>query len=262
MGKVYLVGAGPGDPELLTVRAVRLLESADVVLHDGLVSPPIIDLVNDKAIRLDIGKRCGHKLLSQDEINALLVDYSRSFTNVVRLKGGDPSVFGRSGEEIEALTNAGIDFEIVPGITTALAAAASAEISLTDRRLASSVTLLTAHRGTGRGAVEWNRLVTSGATIAIYMPGHNYRELSSNLKSAGLAPNTPCVVVSRATLPDERTVLSTVAQLASLEPLQSPAHIIVGRCVNPAHVLVTEMQDQRSANPLEASLQNEMENIA
>jgi uroporphyrin-III C-methyltransferase len=262
MGKVYLVGAGPGDPELLTVKAVRILAAADVVLFDGLVSQQILELVNDAAIRVDIGKRCGHKLLSQDEINALLVNYSRSFKNVVRLKGGDPSIFGRSGEEIEALTNAGIDFEIVPGITTALAAAAAAGISLTDRRLASSVTLLTAHRGTGLGAVEWNRLVTSGSTIAIYMPGHNYPELSSNLRAAGLPSDTPCVVVSRATLSDERIVPSTVAQLALLEPLESPTHIIVGRCANPAQVVVSELQDQRSAKLVEPSSGNELENIA
>lgn len=235
MGKVFLVGAGPGDPELLTVKAARILAAADagdIVLHDNLVSPAILALVGCGATVIDIGKRCGRKLLTQAEINALLIEYARTLTNVVRLKGGDPSVFGRAGEEIAALTEAGVEFEIVPGITTALAAAASAKISLTDRRFASSVTLMTAHRGSGQDAVEWNRLVTSGSTIAIYMPGTDYRNLSTQLRSAGLAHDTPCVVVSNVALPNEEKLYTSLDGLARCNALPAPAFVIVGRCAS------------------------------
>src|ERR1700681_3263284 len=139
MGKVYLVGAGPGDPELFTLRAARLLERATIVLHDSLVSREVLQRIAPKAEIIDVGKRCGQKLLSQEEINALLVSYAASHERVIRLKGGDPLIFGRAGEEIEALRQAGVDFEIVPGITAALGAAAEAGISLTDRRAASQV---------------------------------------------------------------------------------------------------------------------------
>jgi uroporphyrin-III C-methyltransferase len=232
MGKVFLVGAGPGDPELLTVKAVRLLNAADVVLHDALVSPAILDTIRKQATVIDIGKRCGRKLLTQDEINSLLVQHARSSDVVIRLKGGDPSVFGRSGEEIAALTAADVEFEIVPGITTALAAAASAKISLTDRRFASSLTLMTAHRGSGEHAVEWNRLVNSGSTIAIYMPGSDYRELSIQLRSAGLAADTPCVVVSNAALPQEQKLYTSLERLPQHAALPAPVFLIVGRCAS------------------------------
>ncbi len=232
MGKIFLVGAGPGDPDLLTVKAVQLLGKADIVLHDALVAPAVLALVRKAATVIDIGKRCGRKLLTQAEINSLLIEYARSAAVVVRLKGGDPSVFGRAGEEITALTDAGVEFEIVPGITTALAAAAAAKISLTDRRFASSVTLMTAHRGSGEDAVEWNRLVTSGSTIAIYMPGTDYRALSTHLRSAGLAPDTPCVVVSNAALPNEQKLFTNLAGLAKCAALPAPAFLVVGRCAS------------------------------
>src|SRR5258708_22329561 len=142
-GKVYLVGAGPGDPELLSLNAGGLLAGADVVLHDGLVSDGVLAMVSCSAEIINVGKRAGHKLLTQGEINALLVSYGRTRSTVVRLKGGDPSIFGRAGEEIEALRSAGIDYEIVPGISAALGAAAAAGISLTDRRMASQILLTT-----------------------------------------------------------------------------------------------------------------------
>jgi uroporphyrin-III C-methyltransferase len=233
MGKVFLVGAGPGDPDLLTVKAVRVLAAADVVLHDALVSPAILKLASNKATVIDIGKRCGRKLLTQAEINSLLIEHARSSKAVVRLKGGDPSVFGRAGEEISALIEADVEFEIVPGITTVLAAAAAAKISLTDRRFASSVTLMTAHRGSGTDAVEWNRLVTSGSTIAIYMPGTNYAELSIQLRSAGLPRETPCVVVSNVALPSEQKLFTNLEGLARFAALPAPSFLIVGRCTSP-----------------------------
>src|SRR6202171_535176 len=146
MGKVYLIGAGPGDPELLTLKAARLLASADVGLHDGRVSDAVLARIAPAAEIINVGKRAGQKLLTQDEINALLVSYGRTRPTVVRLKGGDPSIFGRAGEEIEALRKAGIDYEIVPGISAALGAAAAAGISLTDRRVASQILLTTFSR--------------------------------------------------------------------------------------------------------------------
>ncbi len=230
MGKVFLVGAGPGDPELLTVKALRVLRGADVVLHDALVSEAVLAVARPTAQLINIGKRCGRKLLTQMEINDLLVAHAQASRNVVRLKGGDPSIFGRGGEEISALREAGVECEIVPGITTAVAAAASAQISLTDRRFASAVTLMTAHRGREEDAVEWDRLVTSGATIAIYMPGADYRELSANLLRAGLASDTPCIVVSQATQPDEQKLYTSLERLPLCGALPAPALLMVGRC--------------------------------
>src|SRR5215471_19159603 len=145
-GKVYLVGAGPGDPELLTLKAAKLLASADVVLYDSLVSSEVLALISHQVLLVDVGKRAGNRLLTQDEINSLLVDYAKGGKLVVRLKGGDPLLFGRAGEEMEALRHAGVDFEIVPGITAAIGAAAGAKISLTDRRIASQVLLTTFSR--------------------------------------------------------------------------------------------------------------------
>lgn len=236
MGKVYLVGAGPGDPELLTLKAARILANAGVVLHDALVSPAILGLVGKQANIIDIGKRCRHKLLTQEEINSLLVRYAQEHAVVVRLKGGDPSVFGRAGEEIAALNEAGVEFEIVPGITTALAAAASAKISLTDRRFASSLTLMTAHRGREEDSVEWDRLVTSGSTIAIYMPGTDYHALSAELRSAGLPGDTPCIVVSQVASASEQKLYTTLDRLASSAALPAPSLVLVGRCASPLPV--------------------------
>jgi len=245
MGKVFLVGAGPGDPELLTLKALRLLQRADVVLHDGLVTPEILDLIGPEARVIDIGKRCGQKLLTQDEINSLLISSARDLDCVVRLKGGDPSIFGRAGEEIEALTAAEVAYEIVPGITSALAAAAAAGISLTDRRFASSVVLATAHRGTGQDAVEWDRLVNSGSTLAIYMPGTDYAQLSASLTVAGLDRQTPCAVVSCIGRKDEQVLWATVASLARCSALPAPAHVIVGRCANPPERFETASEPMR-----------------
>src|SRR3989440_1485898 len=149
-GKVYLIGAGPGDPELLTLKAARLLAAAVVALHESSVSDAVLAMISPAAEIINVGKRAGHKLLTQDEINALLVSYGRTRPGVVRLKGGDPSIFGRAGEEIEALRKAGIEYEIVPGISAALGAAAAAGISLTDRRVASQILLTTFSRGIDR----------------------------------------------------------------------------------------------------------------
>jgi uroporphyrin-III C-methyltransferase len=227
-GKVYLVGAGPGDPELLTVKAARLLASADVVLHDALVSDGVLAMISLAAEIINVGKRAGHKLLTQDEINALLVSYGQSRGAVVRLKGGDPSIFGRAGEEIEALRSAGIEYEIVPGISAALGAAAAAGISLTDRRVASQILLTTFSRGSDGSAMDWGS-VTNTTTLVLYMPGADYAEVSERLLDGGLTEDLPCVIVSQATGSEQQVRWSSVGRLGSEEKLAAPALLIVGR---------------------------------
>src|SRR5713101_1621056 len=178
-GKVYLIGAGPGDPELLTLKALRLLRSAEAVLHDDLVGPEILHLIPSTAQIHNVGKRCGKKKILQGEINFLMVALAASGLRVVRLKGGDPLIFGRAGEEIESLRRANIPYEIVPGVTSAMGAAATAQIPLTHRRASSALVLITAHRASEHQASEkdvaekdaWSKFVASGATLVIYMPG-------------------------------------------------------------------------------------------
>jgi uroporphyrin-III C-methyltransferase len=229
MGKVYLVGAGPGDPDLLTVRAAHVLASADIVLHDALVTRKVLELVSKKAQVIDVGKRCGHKLLTQDEINTYLIHAAAAASVVVRLKSGDPLIFGRAGEEIEALRNAGVDFEIIPGVTAAVAAAAVACISLTDRRFASRVLFTTAHRKGGATALDWTCAITPDTTVVVYMPGSAYQELGKALVEGGFAPQTPCVVVSCAAQKSQQVLWTDVTGLAKVSPLSAPAVLIVGR---------------------------------
>jgi uroporphyrin-III C-methyltransferase len=228
MGKVYLVGAGPGDPDLLTVKAVRLLERATVVLHDSLVSREVLQRIAPGAEIIDVGKRCGQKLLTQEEINALLVSYAASHETVIRLKGGDPLIFGRAGEEIEVLRQAGVDFEVVPGVTAALGAAAAAGISLTDRRAASQVVITTFSRGADSSAMDWG-VVTSATTLVLYMPGAEYSEVARRLADAGMPGDLPCVIVSNATGLQQQVCWTSVAGLSSEERLPAPALLIVGR---------------------------------
>ncbi len=179
-GKVYLVGAGPGDPELLTRKAWRILQSAGVVLHDDLVSQELLCVLPPTAQVVNVGKRCGAKGISQAEINGLMVQLAREGKIVARLKSGDPLLFGRAGEEMEALRQAGIEFEVIPGVTSALGAAASAQISLTDRRHASRVVFVTAHREGGTG-LRSERPVAADTTYVIYMPGNRYAELARGI---------------------------------------------------------------------------------
>jgi uroporphyrin-III C-methyltransferase len=228
MGKVYLVGAGPGDPELLTVKAMRLLERAGIVFHDSLVSSDILRLISPHAEVIDVGKRCGHKLFTQEEINSLLVSAAAKRDVVIRLKGGDPLVFGRAGEEIEALRTAGVAFEIVPGITAALGAAAAAGISLTDRRAASQIMISTFSRGTEGASVDWSA-ITSTTTLALYMPGPDYAEVAHRLREGGLPGDLPCVIVSKATTAEQQIRWTSLARLASEEKLPAPGLMIVGR---------------------------------
>jgi uroporphyrin-III C-methyltransferase len=230
-GKVYLVGAGPGDPELLTLKALRLLQSAEAVLHDDLVAPEILKLIPASAQLHNVGKRCGKKKILQEEINFLMVALADSGLRVVRLKGGDPLIFGRAGEELEALRRANIPYEIVPGVTSALGAAAAAQIPLTHRRASSALVLLTAHQAADSDAANWAKLAGSGATLVIYMPGRNYSEIAAKLKAAGLDPETPCAVISRATTKQQRTHRTTVADLHRSAELAAPTLLLVGEVV-------------------------------
>jgi uroporphyrin-III C-methyltransferase len=228
MGRVYLVGAGPGDPELLTVKAARLLARASIVLHDSLVSREVLQLIACGAEVIDVGKRCGQKLLTQDEINSLLVSAARKHDVVIRLKGGDPLIFGRAGEEIEALRKAEVNFEIVPGITAALGAAAAAGISLTDRRAASQVVISTFSRGKEGAQMDWGA-ITSTTTLALYMPGPDYAEVAHRLREGGLPDDLPCVIVSNATGAAQQIRWTSIGRLAHEERLPAPALMIVGR---------------------------------
>ena len=254
-GKVYLVGAGPGDPELLTLKALRLLHSAEAVLHDDLVAPEILQLIPSTAQIHNVGKRCGKKKILQGEINDLMVALAASGLRVVRLKGGDPLIFGRAGEEIETLRRNNIPFEIVPGVTSAMGAAAAAQIPLTHRRASSALVLITAHKASENDGAEkeaWNKFVASGATLVIYMPGQNYSDIAKRLMSAGLAAEMPCAVISRATTRHQRTHRTTVLDLHRSPQLAAPTLLIVGdvvRMADPAALVVGfAMPDVAKAN--------------
>jgi uroporphyrin-III C-methyltransferase len=227
-GKVFLVGAGPGDPELLTLKAVRVLRTAEVVLHDDLVSTEILQLVPPHAQLHNVGKRCGKKNMSQGEINFLMVSLAGSGLQVVRLKSGDPLLFGRVAEEIAALREADIDFEIVPGVTAALGAGAAAQIPLTDRAAAHAVVFLAGQHATADDPTNWQALVSLGATVVVYMPGRRYAEISRKLRAAGLAPDTPCAVISQATTAREQVHATDLENLPGSPELPAPTLLVIG----------------------------------
>jgi uroporphyrin-III C-methyltransferase len=239
-GRVYLVGAGPGDPELLTIKAHRVLSSADVVLYDDLVSPEVLNLVSPDAQLHNVGKRCGEKKITQEEINFLMIGLAESGRQVVRLKSGDPLIFGRVGEEVEALRKARVEHEIVPGVTAAFGAAASLEIPLTHRHASPAVVLLTGHRAAHTKQEDWSKFVSAGATLVIYMPGQEYSQVASRLTNAGLSGKTPCAIVSRASTAGQQSVLTTVRDLSRSEPLPAPTLLIVGEVVRSARHTATQ----------------------
>jgi uroporphyrin-III C-methyltransferase / precorrin-2 dehydrogenase / sirohydrochlorin ferrochelatase len=226
--QVYLVGAGPGDPDLLTVKAQRLIQSADVILHDDLVTQAILDLA-PRAETVNVGKRCGTKRITQDEINALMIHYARAGRTVVRLKSGDPLIFGRAAEEIDALREADVEFEVVPGITSALAAAASIPASLTDRRAASNVIFSTGHHAQSHNDAALPSI--EDATRVVYMPGRDLTLLAEQWLSEGLPGDFPCVLVSRAAQPDQQIRQTTLASLHAEPPMQAPSLLLAGWAV-------------------------------
>jgi len=224
---VHLVGAGPGDPELITVRAARLIATADVIVHDYLADESIIALARKDAERIDVGKRPGSPT-PQENINTLLVHLGRQGLEVVRLKGGDPFVFGRGGEEAEALEQAGIPFTVVPGISSAIAAPAAAGIPVTHRGISASFTVVTGHRESGgASSIDWEALARIGDTIIILMGVSERAHIAERLMAGGLAPDTPVAAIRYGTRPDQHIVRTTLAGLASA-PIESPSTIVIG----------------------------------
>lgn len=237
VGIAHIVGAGPGDPDLLTLRAAQLLQEADAILHDDLVPPAILARARRDAELVPVGKRKGRASWAQADINAELVRRVHAGQTVVRLKAGDPFVFGRGGEEIEALRDAGLPVAVVPGITAALGCAASAGIPLTHRRLASAVTFVSGHNAEGSREAQWPALAAQGHTLAIYMGATEAASVRDRLLGAGADPNTPVAIVENGTRPDERVSRGRLADLARLAAPQisrgdaGPSLIIVGDVV-------------------------------
>jgi uroporphyrin-III C-methyltransferase len=237
-GRATLVGAGPGHPDLLTVRAVRALAAADVVLHDALIDPAVLALARAGARRVDVGKRCGRHAMNQAAINALIVRHARAGAQVVRLKGGDPFVFGRGGEEAAALRAAGIPVEVVPGVTAACAAAASLQIPLTHRAVARSVHFITGHVSDSESPDhDWAALVAAGGTISAYMSGRTLGRIVGRLIASGMPAETPCVAVENASRANERHLhgtLTTLPRALAAAGLSGPTLVLIGAVVGMA----------------------------
>ncbi|MEH2091804.1 uroporphyrinogen-III C-methyltransferase [Nostoc sp.] len=242
LGKVYLVGAGPGDPGLITLKAKGLLECADVVIYDALVSPAILAMINPQAEQINAGKRRGKHSLFQEETTQLLIDKAQDCAIVVRLKGGDPFIFGRGGEEMEELVNAGISTEVVPGITSGIAAAAYSGIPLTHRLYSSSVTFVTGHEAAGkyRPKVNWNAIAHGSETIVIYMGIHNLPYIVEQLSASGLKVETPIALVRWGTRPEQEELigtLETIVKQVDQTGFGAPAIAVIGQVVNMHNIL-------------------------
>jgi len=234
MGEVILVGTGPGDPELLTVRAARLLQAADVALYDNLVSAEILDLLPVAAERIYVGKRRNRHALEQADINRLMADLARQGRRVLRLKGGDPFIFGRGGEELEYLAAAGVRFSVVPGITAGVGVAAAAGIPLTHRDFAQSCTFVTGHLQDGSMALDWPMLARARQTVVVYMGLVGLPTLCARLQEHGRPPDTPIAIIQQGTTPRQRVLTGTLATLPGQVAgagLHAPTLIIVGEVV-------------------------------
>lgn len=237
LGKVYLLGAGPGDPGLMTLKGKVLLEHADVVIYDALISPAILAMINPQAEKIDAGKRRGNHNLLQSEISQLLIEKARTNAVVVRLKAGDPFIFGRGGEEMQDLIKAGVSVEVIPGITSGIAAPAYAGIPLTHRNYSSSVTFVTGHEAVGkyRPKVNWQAIAQGSETIVIYMGIHNLANIVPELISGGLNPDTPIALVRWGTTPAQEELIGTLATIVrQVEEtgFEAPAIAVIGKVVN------------------------------
>lgn len=237
LGEVWLVGAGPGDPDLLTFRAFNALRAADVVVHDGLVSDEILDLAPSRARRINVAKRKSRHILPQDDINQLLVGLALEGLTVVRLKGGDPFLFGRGGEELAACRAAGVECHVVPGVTAALAASAGAGAPLTHRGSAQAVTFVTGHAAHGEPDLDWAALARPNQTVVVYMGVSTAPLISKRLVAAGRQPSTPALIVENASRADERRILTTLSDLAeAAAAVRGPALLMVGEAMAMAEV--------------------------
>ncbi|MEA5419263.1 uroporphyrinogen-III C-methyltransferase [Spirulina sp. CCNP1310] len=242
LGKVYLLGAGPGDPGLMTLKGKALLESADVVIYDALVSPAILAMINPEAEQINAGKRRGRHSKAQDETTALLIEKAQDHAIIVRLKGGDPFVFGRGGEEMADLRRAGVPVEVIPGITAGIAAPAYAGIPVTHRGYSCSVTFVTGHEAAGKYCpqVDWGAIAQGSETIVIYMGLHNLPHITTALQAGGLSPDTPIALIRWGTRPEQAELIGTLATIvAQVEAAQfeAPAVAVVGRVVELQGVL-------------------------
>jgi uroporphyrin-III C-methyltransferase len=237
LGKVYLLGAGPGDPGLMTLKGKGLLECADVVIYDALVSPAILEMINPQAEKINAGKRMGRHSLLQEETTHLLIEKAQTHAVVVRLKGGDPFIFGRGGEEMADLVAAGVPVEVVPGITSGIAASAYAGIPLTHRLYSSSVTFVTGHESAGKykPQVNWQAIAHGSETIVIYMGIHNLPYIVEQLTQAGLDGETPIALVRWGTRPEQEELIGTLAtiiQQVEATGFSAPAIAVIGAVVN------------------------------
>ncbi|XZW12233.1 siroheme synthase CysG [Acinetobacter baumannii] len=233
-GEVYLVGAGPGDPELITLKALRLMQQADVVIYDRLVSAPILELCRRDAIKIYVGKARSNHSVPQEGINALLVDYAKKGKRVCRLKGGDPFIFGRGGEEIQELFQAGVPFQVVPGITAASGCSAYAGIPLTHRDYAQSVRFLTGHLKEGSPELPWNELVYENQTLVLYMGLVGLERICEQLIAHGQRPDMPVALISKGTTPEQKVVVGSLADIASKvteHQIHAPTLTIIGEVV-------------------------------
>ncbi len=228
MGKVYIVGAGPGDPELLTLRAHRLLSDADVILYDALVGREILNIAKPNCLKVYVGKRDGRHSISQEEINELLYKFSRVYDKVVRLKGGDPFIFGRGGEELLYLKSMGVEVEVVPGVSSALSAPASANIPLTHRGVSSSVAIVNGHPNR---EIDWSSF-RGIDTLVVLMGVKNRQKIALQLLNSGRDPNEPVAFVEKATTPEERVIFTNLLELSREPPqVNTPAVMIIGPVV-------------------------------
>lgn len=244
MGKVYLLGAGPGDPGLMTIKGKTLLEHADVVVYDALVSPPILKMVGPQAELINAGKRRGRHSRLQAETTQLLIEKAQNHAIVVRLKGGDPFVFGRGGEEMEDLVQAGVPVEVIPGITSGIAAPAYAGIPVTHRNYSSSVTFVTGHEAAGkyRPKVNWEAIAQGSETIVIYMGVHNLGNIITQMMAAGLDEETPIALIRWGTRPDQRELIGTLATIieqVEQNQFEAPAVAVIGKVVDFRSVVET-----------------------